>query len=66
MYASHISNAYLTQNLALLVLLFQPALVIIDFGHFQYNSVMLGREVRMKFYAYVVLTYLQRLHLVSD
>ncbi|KAF8631066.1 hypothetical protein AX15_002670 [Amanita polypyramis BW_CC] len=31
-----------TQNLALLTLLFQPALLLIDFGHFQYNSVMLG------------------------
>ncbi|KAJ6585003.1 glucosyltransferase [Mycena capillaripes] len=31
-----------TQNLALMTLLFQPALLLIDFGHFQYNSVMLG------------------------
>lgn len=31
-----------TQNLALVTLLFQPALLLIDFGHFQYNSVMLG------------------------
>ncbi|KAJ7784548.1 glycosyltransferase family 57 protein [Mycena metata] len=31
-----------TQNLALVTLLFQPALLIVDFGHFQYNSVMLG------------------------
>ncbi|KAL1743172.1 glycosyltransferase family 57 protein [Schizophyllum fasciatum] len=31
-----------TQNAALLLLLTQPALLIIDFGHFQYNSVMLG------------------------
>ncbi|KXN88065.1 putative dolichyl pyrophosphate Man9GlcNAc2 alpha-1,3-glucosyltransferase [Leucoagaricus sp. SymC.cos] len=31
-----------TQELALLTLLFQPALLLIDFGHFQYNSVMLG------------------------
>ncbi|KAF7298940.1 Glycosyltransferase family 57 protein [Mycena indigotica] len=31
-----------SQNLALLTLLFQPASLIIDFGHFQYNSVMLG------------------------
>jgi len=30
------------QSLALLTLLFQPALLLIDFGHFQYNSVMLG------------------------
>ncbi|KAJ7600668.1 glucosyltransferase [Mycena floridula] len=31
-----------TQGLALLVLLLQPSLLLIDFGHFQYNSVMLG------------------------
>ncbi|EGN97885.1 glycosyltransferase family 57 protein [Serpula lacrymans var. lacrymans S7.3] len=31
-----------TQHLALLTLLFQPALHLVDFGHFQYNSVMLG------------------------
>ncbi|KDQ15002.1 glycosyltransferase family 57 protein [Botryobasidium botryosum FD-172 SS1] len=31
-----------TQSVALLTVLFQPALVIIDHGHFQYNSVMLG------------------------
>ncbi|KAK2465327.1 hypothetical protein APHAL10511_002681 [Amanita phalloides] len=31
-----------TQKLALLTLLFQPALLLVDFGHFQYNSVMLG------------------------
>ncbi|KAK7048375.1 DNA replication helicase [Favolaschia claudopus] len=31
-----------TQNLAFVTLLFQPALLLIDFGHFQYNSVMLG------------------------
>ncbi len=30
------------KELALATLLFQPALVLIDFGHFQYNSVMLG------------------------
>ncbi|KAI0365736.1 hypothetical protein BV20DRAFT_972820 [Pilatotrama ljubarskyi] len=30
------------QELALAMLLFQPALILIDFGHFQYNSVMLG------------------------
>ncbi|KAJ7069714.1 glycosyltransferase family 57 protein [Mycena amicta] len=30
------------QNLAFMTLLFQPALLLIDFGHFQYNSVMLG------------------------
>ena len=30
------------QSLALLSLLLQPSLLLIDFGHFQYNSVMLG------------------------
>lgn len=30
------------QHVALLAILFQPALLLIDFGHFQYNSVMLG------------------------
>jgi ALG6, ALG8 glycosyltransferase family len=30
------------QNAALLTLLFHPALLLIDFGHFQFNSVMLG------------------------
>jgi len=32
-----------TQELAFLTLLLQPALLLIDFGHFQYNSVMLGK-----------------------
>lgn len=27
------------------ILLAQPALLLIDFGHFQYNSVMLGRFI---------------------
>ena len=31
-----------SQELALLTLILQPALLLIDFGHFQYNSVMLG------------------------
>jgi alpha-1,3-glucosyltransferase len=31
-----------TQDLAFLLLMFHPALLLIDFGHFQYNSVMLG------------------------
>lgn len=31
-----------TQQVALLTLLLQPGLLLIDFGHFQYNSVMLG------------------------
>jgi alpha-1,3-glucosyltransferase len=30
------------RHTALLALLFHPALLLIDFGHFQYNSVMLG------------------------
>ena len=30
------------QELAFLTLILQPALLLIDFGHFQYNSVMLG------------------------
>ncbi|KAJ7672726.1 ALG6, ALG8 glycosyltransferase family-domain-containing protein [Mycena rosella] len=37
-----VSRSKRTQNLALLTLLFQPALLLVDFGHFQYNSVMLG------------------------
>ncbi|KAK7681619.1 hypothetical protein QCA50_015352 [Cerrena zonata] len=36
------SRSHRTQHVALLTLLFQPALLLIDFGHFQYNSVMLG------------------------
>jgi len=36
-----------SKNLALLILLLQPALLLVDFGHFQYNSVMLGRPCRM-------------------
>lgn len=32
----------MTKEFALLTILFQPALLLIDFGHFQYNSVMLG------------------------
>jgi alpha-1,3-glucosyltransferase len=31
------------QELAFLTLILQPALLLIDFGHFQYNSVMLGK-----------------------
>ncbi|KAA1469849.1 glucosyltransferase [Dentipellis sp. KUC8613] len=38
----HASRSRRTQNLALITLLLQPALLLIDFGHFQYNSVMLG------------------------
>ncbi|PPQ91702.1 hypothetical protein CVT25_012915 [Psilocybe cyanescens] len=36
------SRSKRTQELALLTLILQPALLLIDFGHFQYNSVMLG------------------------
>ncbi|KZT09122.1 glycosyltransferase family 57 protein [Laetiporus sulphureus 93-53] len=36
------SRSARTQEYALSVLLLQPALLLIDFGHFQYNSVMLG------------------------
>lgn len=36
------SRLIVWQNSALLTLLFQPALLLIDFGHFQYNSIMLG------------------------
>ncbi|KEI42721.1 glycosyltransferase family 57 protein [Mixia osmundae IAM 14324] len=34
-----------TQAVALMTILFQPALILIDNGHFQYNSVMLGLAV---------------------
>lgn len=30
------------KHLALILLLLQPALILVDSGHFQYNSVMLG------------------------
>ena len=40
--ADCMSAADLVQHAGLLLLLTQPALLIIDFGHFQYNSVMLG------------------------
>ncbi|OCH91210.1 glucosyltransferase [Obba rivulosa] len=41
-----------TQELVLLVPLFQPALILIDSGHFQYNSVMLGLTLfAMNFFA---------------
>ncbi|KAG1884188.1 glycosyltransferase family 57 protein [Suillus subluteus] len=33
------------RHAALLTLLFHPALLLIDFGHFQYNSVMLGKSL---------------------
>ncbi|EIW81432.1 glycosyltransferase family 57 protein [Coniophora puteana RWD-64-598 SS2] len=36
------SRSSRTQHVALLILLLQPALLLIDNGHFQYNSVMLG------------------------
>ncbi|ETW81711.1 glycosyltransferase family 57 protein [Heterobasidion irregulare TC 32-1] len=38
----HAGRSRRTQNLAFLTLLLQPALLLVDFGHFQYNSVMLG------------------------
>lgn len=34
-----------SKSLALLVLLLQPALLLVDFGHFQYNSAMLGASI---------------------
>lgn len=37
------TNLCESQHVALLSLLLQPALLLIDFGHFQYNSVMLGK-----------------------
>ncbi|KAH9947579.1 glycosyltransferase family 57 protein [Amylocystis lapponica] len=36
------SRSSRTQHLALLTLFLHPALLLVDFGHFQYNSVMLG------------------------
>lgn len=36
------SRSRRTQNIALLTILLQPALTLVDNGHFQYNSVMLG------------------------
>ncbi|KAJ6477423.1 glycosyltransferase family 57 protein [Mycena vitilis] len=42
-----------TQNWARVILLFQPALLLVDFGHFQYNSVMLGFALlAMNFFAW--------------
>ncbi|KAI0081538.1 hypothetical protein K474DRAFT_1656321 [Panus rudis PR-1116 ss-1] len=38
----HQTRSSRSQHVALLTLLLQPALLLIDFGHFQYNSVMLG------------------------
>ncbi|KAG6379392.1 glycosyltransferase family 57 protein [Boletus reticuloceps] len=38
----HATRSSRTQHAALITLLFHPALLLIDFGHFQYNSVMLG------------------------
>lgn len=32
----------INQTLSIAIILFQPALILIDHGHFQYNSVMLG------------------------
>ncbi|KAG9019276.1 Glucosyltransferase-like protein [Tulasnella sp. 427] len=39
------SRSRRTQNIALLTILLQPSLILIDNGHFQYNSVMLGLTV---------------------
>jgi alpha-1,3-glucosyltransferase len=40
------------RHVALAILLFQPALILIDSGHFQYNSVMLGLMVQaLNFFA---------------
>ena len=36
---------FFSQELAFLTLILQPALLLIDFGHFQYNSVMLGKFI---------------------
>ncbi|KAH7885017.1 ALG6, ALG8 glycosyltransferase family-domain-containing protein [Phlebopus sp. FC_14] len=38
----HGTRSLRTQQSALVTLLFHPALLLVDFGHFQYNSVMLG------------------------
>ncbi|KAH9480442.1 Dolichyl pyrophosphate Man9GlcNAc2 alpha-1,3-glucosyltransferase [Psilocybe cubensis] len=48
----HGSRSKRTQELALLTLILQPALLLIDFGHFQYNAVMLGFTLlAMNFFA---------------
>ncbi|KAH7100843.1 ALG6, ALG8 glycosyltransferase family-domain-containing protein [Auriculariales sp. MPI-PUGE-AT-0066] len=39
---SSASRSQTSRHAALLILLLQPALLLVDFGHFQYNSVMLG------------------------
>ncbi|KAH9986714.1 glycosyl transferase [Russula vinacea] len=46
----HSGRSRRTQNAALLTLLFQPALLLIDFGHFQYNSVMIHTPRCYEFY----------------
>lgn len=38
----HIKQSPIDQTIAASMILFQPSLMIIDHGHFQYNSVMLG------------------------
>lgn len=40
----HVIHILVLQSLSFLVLILQPALLLIDFGHFQYNSVMLGKS----------------------
>ena len=41
-HSTHANTKSWCKNLAFLTLLLQPALLLIDYGHFQYNSVMLG------------------------
>lgn len=41
-HAKHHRLSPIEQGIALAAILFQPALILIDHGHFQYNSVMLG------------------------
>ncbi|CCH42702.1 alpha-1,3-glucosyltransferase [Wickerhamomyces ciferrii] len=38
----HIKQSPIDQTIAASMILFQPSLMVIDHGHFQYNSVMLG------------------------
>ncbi|KAF8967145.1 glucosyltransferase [Flammula alnicola] len=46
------SRSKRTQELSLFTLMLQPALLLVDFGHFQYNSVMLGFTIlAMNFFA---------------
>ncbi|KAF9475649.1 glucosyltransferase [Pholiota conissans] len=46
------SRSRRTQELSFLTLILQPALLLVDFGHFQYNFVMLGFTIlAMNFFA---------------